>query len=82
MGSWLRVIQRWNSFYWIWMRKESSEEEDLFWKVNIINYKEFFEFSKDLDETHLFVTADCDTWLKGRLADLMTENSFPIGEHV
>lgn len=36
----------------------------------------------DLDETHLFVIADCDTWLKGRLADLMTENSFPIGEHV
>jgi len=71
------------------MRKESSEEEDLYWKVNIenslLNLRGVLVrliLFLDLDETHLFVTADCDTWLKGRLADLMTENSFPIGEHV
>ncbi|CBY20422.1 unnamed protein product [Oikopleura dioica] len=57
-------------------------------KQFLLNLDEKREFGgrrfilKDLDETHLFVTADCDTWLKGRLADLMTENSFPIGEHV
>ena len=71
------------------MRKESSEEEDLYWKVNIedslLNLRGVLVrliLFLDLDETHLFVTADCYTWLKGRLADLMTENSFPIGEHV
>jgi len=36
---------------------------------------------KDLDETHLFVTNDCADFLKEKLADLMNDNSFPIGVH-
>ena len=36
-------------------------------------------FTLDLDETHLFVTADCKDFLKEKLAELMNDNSFPIG---
>ena len=33
----------------------------------------------DLDETHLFVIADCKAFLREKVAELMNDNSFPIG---